>query len=109
MLEVIEMAGVKGKSGGPRENSGGAREGAGRPPKEPVSVGRIDPKEFLEQAMAGEIDPSPAQVAAAKTLFAHKYPKADASKKETRQKVAEETTKTSVYSPAKAPAAKSAH
>lgn len=28
------MAGVKGKSGGPRKNSGGARPGAGRKPKE---------------------------------------------------------------------------
>jgi len=27
------MAGVKGKSGGPRTNSGGARQGAGRKPK----------------------------------------------------------------------------
>lgn len=27
------MAGVKGKSGGPRKNSGGARPGAGRKPK----------------------------------------------------------------------------
>lgn len=28
------MAGVKGKSGGPRKNAGGARPGAGRPRKE---------------------------------------------------------------------------
>ncbi|HEL4830206.1 hypothetical protein [Stenotrophomonas geniculata] len=32
------MAGVKGKSGGPRKNAGGARPGAGRKPKQPVPV-----------------------------------------------------------------------
>lgn len=31
------MAGVKGKSGGPRANAGGARPGAGRKPKAPVA------------------------------------------------------------------------
>jgi len=34
------MAGVKGKSGGPRKNAGGARPGAGRKPKAPEAVGR---------------------------------------------------------------------
>lgn len=33
-----QMAGVKGKSGGPRKNAGGARPGAGRKPKQPVPV-----------------------------------------------------------------------
>lgn len=32
------MAGVKGKSGGPRKNAGGARPGAGRKPKQPIPV-----------------------------------------------------------------------
>lgn len=45
------MAGVKGKSGGPRKNSGGARPGAGRPKKEkpetPAPAKADDPLKFL--------------------------------------------------------------
>ena len=49
------MAGVKGRSGGPRPNSGGARPGAGRPPKPPtileLSATYDDPAKFLRAVM----------------------------------------------------------
>jgi hypothetical protein len=37
------MAGVKGRSGGPRPNSGGARPGAGRPRKAVVPIDALSP------------------------------------------------------------------
>jgi phage terminase small subunit len=37
------MAGVKGKSGGPRQNAGGARPGAGRKPKVPAEKSANQP------------------------------------------------------------------
>lgn len=51
------MAGVKGRSGGPRENSGGARPGAGRKPAKPKkskskAYQTTDPDEFLRALMA---------------------------------------------------------
>lgn len=50
------MAGVKGRSGGPRANSGGARPGAGRKPTKPrktrsKSYQTDDPDEFLRAVM----------------------------------------------------------
>jgi len=51
------MAGVKGKSGGPRQNSGGARPGAGRKPQEReekltiATNGAQTPLEFLLSVM----------------------------------------------------------
>jgi hypothetical protein len=51
------MAGVKGKSGGPRKNSGGARPGAGRKPQskeEKLTIatnGAQTPLEFLLSVM----------------------------------------------------------
>lgn len=52
------MAGVKGRSGGPRPNSGGARPGAGRPKKQPEEAAKTtfdavhaDPKQFLLDVM----------------------------------------------------------
>ncbi len=57
------MAGVKGKSGGPRKNSGGARVGAGRKPQpqeEKLTIatnGAQSPLEFLLSVMNdNEID-----------------------------------------------------
>lgn len=64
------MAGVKGKSGGPRVNAGGARPGAGRKPKpkpEPVvieSAGR-DMLKLLQDVALGLTEASPIQVRAA--------------------------------------------
>lgn len=50
------MAGVKGRSGGPRENAGGARPGAGRKPAKPrktkaKAYQTDDPDEFLTALM----------------------------------------------------------
>ena len=51
------MAGIKGKSGGPRKNAGGARVGAGRKPKEKeekvtiATSGDQTPLEFLLAVM----------------------------------------------------------
>lgn len=59
------MAGVKGKSGGPRKNSGGARPGAGRKPKPAAVSKRDDPLEFLRGVWKGEIEANPSQVKAA--------------------------------------------
>jgi len=51
------MAGVKGRSGGPRENAGGSRPGAGRKPAKPKkskakAYQTTDPDEFLRALMA---------------------------------------------------------
>ena len=62
------MAGVKGKSGGPRINAGGARPGAGRPPKpkaEPVLVEGTDMLSLLQDIALGRIESTPLQVRAA--------------------------------------------
>ena len=49
------MAGVKGRSGGPRKNSGGARPGAGRKPKPKPEIAppapADTPLEFLKGVM----------------------------------------------------------
>lgn len=50
------MAGVKGRSGGPRANAGGARPGAGRKPAKPRKTKAKayqveDPDEFLRAVM----------------------------------------------------------
>lgn len=45
------MAGVKGRSGGPRPNSGGKRPGAGRPrkPPAPIDVVYVEPKALIDK------------------------------------------------------------
>jgi phage terminase small subunit len=63
------MAGVKGKSGGPRKNAGGARPGAGRKPKEnppvvPVEGGK-DMLQLLQEVALGHIEATAIQVRAA--------------------------------------------
>lgn len=88
------MAGVKGKSGGPRPNSGGARPGAGRPPKEPVvlvlSATYDDPEKFLRAVMNDSGTDAKLRLDAAKALmpFVHAK-KGDGGKKEQRQADAE--------------------
>lgn len=94
------MAGVKGKSGGPRPNSGGYRENSGPDRKPPAFLDTQDPKEFLQAVMEGRIDPTASQVAAAKTLFAHKYPKEELGKKEQKEKKAKETASKFEQAPA---------
>ena len=62
------MAGVKGRSGGPRPNSGGARPGAGRKPNpkpQPVPVAEDDMLALLVSIARGQVDATPLQVRAA--------------------------------------------
>lgn len=64
------MAGVKGKSGGPRKNAGGARPGAGRKPKpkpkpEVVPQGAKDMLQLLQDIALGKTDATTIQVRAA--------------------------------------------
>lgn len=82
------MAGVKGRSGGPRPNSGGARPGAGRKPKPPPvaePTDESDPLAFLISVMQGRLDASPAQLKAA--VAAVQYVHAKGSNKKDRPEV----------------------
>ena len=68
------MAGVKGKSGGPRKNAGGARPGAGRKPKEPDLCGDKklqgdDPLVFLTTVMKDPAQDMKLRADAAKALM----------------------------------------
>lgn len=49
------MAGVKGKSGGPRKNSGGARPGAGRKPKAKPAVDSANSASLEPQPQGGAL------------------------------------------------------
>lgn len=95
------MAGVKGRSGGPRPNSGGARPGAGRKPAEPrlLSVDGLmekallqtDPLKFLIAVMNdGEAD-GKLRVEAAKAAlpFVH-LKKGEGGKKEQTEEKAKQ-------------------
>lgn len=83
------MAGVKGRSGGPRQNSGGARQGSGRKPKpkEPQQPPQVvvsrDPLDFLLDVMQGTVVPTREQLRAAIAATQYKHPKkGDAGKKD---------------------------
>jgi hypothetical protein len=68
------MAGVKGRSGGPRPNSGGARPGAGRKPTVPRAVTSTyyaDAEQYLVAIVEGREPPDQLRIAAAKTLIAY--------------------------------------
>jgi phage terminase small subunit len=87
-----QMAGVKGKSGGPRQNSGGARPGAGRKPQEPPKLesdGAEDAKTFLIGVMTdAEVD-ARLRIDAAKALLPYQHQKiGEAGKKEGKQAAA---------------------
>jgi phage terminase small subunit len=95
------MAGVKGRSGGPRPNSGGpransggARPGAGRKPapKLPADVvsEMLEAKEFLTKVMLGHIEPSDAQLKAATVLYGKK---AEAGVKDVQAEAAKKASK----------------
>lgn len=95
------MAGVKGRSGGPRPNSGGpransggAREGAGRKPAPKVPTQVVDEplevQEFLTKVMLGQIEPSEAQLKAATVLYGKK---ADAGVKDAKAEAAKKAGK----------------
>lgn len=95
------MAGVKGKSGGPRVNAGGARPGAGRKPAETVFIAPevaqvsdgepLDPRPTLELIALGHMEVSQTQMKALLALLPYvhtkkgeggkKDVKADAAKK----------------------------
>lgn len=112
------MAGVKGRSGGPRPNSGGKREGAGRKPKPPVvvdqgvvathlepqghggalkrqaaevSVSKFDdPLEFLRAVWRGDLNANANQVNAAKAALMYVHSKiGEGGKKERKQEAAQ--------------------
>ena len=97
------MAGVKGRSGGPRPNSGGARPGAGRPPKpkaEPVAYAGRDPLEFLLDVMEGKYQPTEMQLRAALAAVQYEHPKAATGKKPAAQaKAAEKSAPGSRFAP----------
>ena len=80
-----QMAGVKGKSGGPRRNSGGHRPGAGRQRKQvqPTQTDERDPVKFLLDVMQGIVEANNTQLRAA--IAAAQYTnvkKADGGKKD---------------------------
>jgi len=94
------MAGVKGRSGGPRPNSGGARPGAGRPPNQPQklevqsvapeAMAHQDPKLFLLSLMNDSEADVRLRVDAAKALMPFLYAKmGETGKKEQKQENAE--------------------
>jgi len=92
------MAGVPGKSGGPRPNSGGARSGAGRPPKVPETPPappadvpfETDPLAYLLRAMNDPLLTPALRVRAAITAAQYKHTKRhDGGKKEEQQEAAE--------------------
>lgn len=109
------MAGVKGRSGGPRKNAGGKRPGAGRKPKipKPAAVpatatlppatpdapaetdaaarghGVTDAKLFLEKVMSGQIIADETQLRAAQALLPFQHKKlGETGKKEQRNEEA---------------------
>lgn len=112
------MAGVKGRSGGPRPNSGGKRAGAGRKRKAPAVVdpggveshlepqargGALkrqsaeaavsnfdDPLEFLKAVWRGDLAANANQVNAAKAALAYMHRKlGEGGKKEQKQEAAQ--------------------
>lgn len=80
------MAGVKGKSGGPRPNSGGARPGSGRKKKEhqpPAAIPDCDMLKMLQDVALGKVDASPLQVRAAIAAVQYTHAKkGDSGKKD---------------------------
>jgi len=86
------MAGVKGKSGGPRKNAGGARPGAGRKPKAAVATVEIpecDMLKMLQDVALGRVVASTLQVRAAIAAVQYTHAKAgEAGKKDGRQDAA---------------------
>lgn len=86
------MAGVKGRSGGPRPNSGGARPGAGRPKKQhppAPEASKADPLEFLLKVMQDVSQDARTRVRAAIAAAQYTHTKkGDGGKKEERAEAA---------------------
>ncbi len=117
------MAGVKGRSGGPRPNSGGKRPGAGRKPKArpaesanapavappaPMAVApdpaKMNMLEFLEAAARGLIDVKPLQVRAAIAAVQYTHTKrGDGGKKDALNDAARKTAGAGKFSAAPPP------
>lgn len=84
------MAGVKGKSGGPRVNAGGARAGAGRkakakesPPLPPPIPDDLDMLQMLQAVALGRVEATTIQVRAAIAAVQYTHTKrGDGGKKE---------------------------
>ncbi len=80
------MAGVKGKSGGPRANSGGSRPGAGRPRKEKPPLVEIEGRDMLtllQDIALGRVEASTGQIRAAIAAVQYTHTKkGDGGKKE---------------------------
>lgn len=113
------MAGVKGKSGGPRKNAGGARPGAGRKPKdqaqksaneylepqphggalkrsesEPVEVPEMDMLGLLQEIALGRLDVSDRQLRAAIAAVQYTHAKkGEGGKKDERAEAAKQAGK----------------
>jgi phage terminase small subunit len=90
------MAGVKGKSGGARQNSGGARPGAGRKPQPQeakvtiVTTGRQTPLEFLLDVMNDNEVDDKLRLEAAKTAAQYVHAKkGEGGKKDEKQDAAD--------------------
>lgn len=90
-----QMAGVKGKSGGPRKNAGGARPGAGRPRKmkndqKPQLIDDCDMLQMLQDVALGKVEATALQVRAAIAAVQYTHAKmGEGGKKEKRQAEAE--------------------
>lgn len=89
------MAGVKGKSGGPRKNAGGARPGAGRPRKPkgdqaPKPISDRDMLQMLQDVALGKVEATALQVRAAIAAVQYTHAKmGEGGKKEKKQAAAE--------------------
>jgi hypothetical protein len=83
------MAGVKGKSGGPRPNSGGARPGAGRKPNPKPEAPQIEEQDMLkilQDIARGLIPATTIQVRAAIAAVQYTHvKKGEGGKKEQQQ------------------------
>jgi phage terminase small subunit len=101
------MAGMKGRSGGPRKNAGGARPGAGRKPK-PLEItvgdcGDATPLEFLESVMRNPSADDQLRVKAAIAAAQYRHPKVgDAGKKDAKKDAAKDAS-TGRFGPAAPP------
>ena len=83
------MAGVKGRSGGPRKNAGGARPGAGRPPKPAATVASdTDMLTLLQRIARGEVDATAVQVKAAAAAIPYTHSKLGEGGKKEQKKTA---------------------
>lgn len=100
------MAGVKGKSGGPRVNSGGARPGAGRPPKaapELVEIPERDMLTLLQDVALGRVEASVIQVRAAIAAVQYTHAKKGEGGKKEEKENAAKTAGRGKFAPAAAP------